>query len=51
MIRISFGIYNTEEEVDEFLRVLAEAIPAAKAHVQELKEIMGDNDQPFDPTF
>ena len=26
MIRVSFGIYNTEEEVDEFLRVLPEAL-------------------------
>ena len=26
MIRVSFGIYNTEEEVDEFLQILSEAI-------------------------
>ena len=25
MIRVSFGIYNTEEEVDEFLKILEEA--------------------------
>ena len=31
MIRASFGIYNTEEEVDEFLRVLEEALPQAIA--------------------
>ena len=30
MIRISFGIYNTEEEVDEFLEILPKAIEAAK---------------------
>jgi selenocysteine lyase/cysteine desulfurase len=42
MIRVSFGIYNTEEEVDEFLRVLAEAIPAAKAYVQEQIEEIGE---------
>lgn len=51
MIRVSFGIYNTEEEVDEFLRVLAEAIPAAKAHVQELIEMVGEKGQAFDPAF
>ena len=26
MIRVSFGIYNTEEEVDEFLKILDEAL-------------------------
>ena len=31
MVRISFGIYNTEEEVDEFLAILPEAIEAAIA--------------------
>ena len=30
MIRISFGIYNTEEEVDEFLDILPEALAAAR---------------------
>ncbi len=29
MIRVSFGIYNTEEEVDEFLKVLPKAMEAA----------------------
>ncbi len=51
MIRVSFGIYNTEEEVDEFLRVLAEAIPAAKAYVQEQIEEVGEESQAFDPSF
>ena len=51
MIRVSFGIYNTEEEVDEFLRVLAEAIPAAKAYVEELTEDQGELTQAFDPAF
>ena len=30
MIRASFGIYNTEEEVDEFLEILPKAMEAAK---------------------
>ena len=30
MIRVSFGIYNTEEEVDEFLEVLPKAMEAAR---------------------
>lgn len=30
MIRISFGIYNTEEEVDEFLELLPRAMAVAK---------------------
>ena len=30
MIRISFGIYNTADEVDEFLELLPKAIEAAK---------------------
>ena len=51
MIRVSFGIYNTEEEVDEFLNVLAEAIPAAKEYVKELIEDMGEETQAFDPSF
>ena len=51
MIRVSFGIYNTEEEVDEFLRVLSEAIPAAKAYVEELTEDQGELTQAFDPAF
>lgn len=51
MIRVSFGIYNTEEEVDEFLKVLAEAIPAAKAYVQQMMEDFGEETQAFDPAF
>ena len=31
MIRISFGIYNTEEEVDEFLEILPKAMEAASS--------------------
>ena len=30
MIRVSFGIYNTEEEVDAFLALMPEAMEAAK---------------------
>ena len=51
MIRVSFGIYNTEEEVDEFLRVLPEAIAAAKALVQEQVEDLGEIPQGLDPSF
>ena len=51
MIRVSFGIYNTEEEVDEFLSVLSEAIPAAKAFVEEQIEELGEESQAFDPSF
>ncbi len=36
MIRISFGIYNTEEEVDEFLRILPDVIEKVKADVAEM---------------
>ena len=51
MIRVSFGIYNTEEEVDQFLKVLAQAIPAAKAHVKEMIEEFGEESQAIDPSF
>ena len=30
MIRVSFGIYNTEEEVDEFLKILADGLKKCK---------------------
>ncbi len=36
MIRVSFGIYNTEEEVDELLEILPEAIEAAKEETEKL---------------
>ena len=45
MIRISFGIYNTEEEVDEFLEILPKAIEAAK-NVDTSNMI-----KPVDPEF
>lgn len=35
MIRVSFGIYNTEEEVDYLLKVLPEAIKRAKKQNEE----------------
>ena len=35
MIRVSFGIYNTEEEVDYLLKVLPEAIKRAKKENEE----------------
>ena len=30
MVRVSFGIYNTEEEVDQFLKILPDALEQAK---------------------
>ena len=38
MIRVSFGIYNTEEEVDTFLEILKEQIEEIKEHNRELDE-------------
>ena len=35
MVRVSFGIYNTEEEVDQFLEILPKAIEAAKKDLEE----------------
>lgn len=35
MIRVSFGIYNIEEEVDYLLKVLPEAIKQAKKTNEE----------------
>lgn len=35
MIRVSFGIYNTEEEVDYLLKVLPDAIKYAKKENEE----------------
>ncbi len=43
MIRISFGIYNTEEEVDEFLRILPDMIERCKKKAAALEE------EGFDP--
>ena len=44
MIRVSFGIYNTEEEIDEFLEILKKQIAEIKAHNEELdrKELWDD---------
>ncbi len=50
MIRISFGIYNTEEEVDKFLEILPKAIEEAKKEVERLtKEDLLV--KPLDPSF
>ena len=38
MIRVSFGIYNTVEEVDEFLRILDEILPDARAEQEKMNE-------------
>ena len=34
MIRASFGIYNTEDEVDQFLKILPDALEQAKVDMQ-----------------
>lgn len=34
MLRVSFGIYNTEEEVDQFLKILPDAIEQAKVDME-----------------
>ena len=41
MIRVSFGIYNTEEEVDEFLQILSKAIEMTLAD-QAANPMMAD---------
>ena len=33
MIRVSFGIYNTEEEVDEFLKLMDECVEVCKGEI------------------
>ena len=50
MIRASFGIYNTEEEVDAFLEILPKAIEAAKK-VQDEKNNDPHRIREVDPTF
>ncbi len=35
MVRLSFGIYNTEEEVDQFLEVLKLIVEEAKSETSE----------------
>ena len=50
MIRASFGIYNTEEEIDEFFRILPKAIEAAK----KIQDEMNNNPKKVrdvDPTY
>lgn len=36
MIRVSFGIYNTDEEVDKFLEILPKAMEVAKEEQKEM---------------
>jgi len=45
MIRVSFGIYNTEEEVDEFLRLLDQTLENYRNSNHEGTE------EDFDPAF
>ena len=50
MVRVSFGIYNTVEEVDKFLEVLPKAIEEAKKEVERITQ----NDEavkPINPEF
>jgi selenocysteine lyase/cysteine desulfurase len=39
MVRVSFGIYNTEEEVDKFLEILPRAMEAAKKQQEKLDAV------------
>ncbi len=50
MIRISFGIYNTEEEVDAFLESLPRAIEAAKKDQEEQNKVE-DLIREIDPAY
>ncbi len=51
MIRVSFGIYNTEEEVDEFLKILAVALDATKAQVEDLRIVLGEDAAGLNPAY
>ena len=44
MIRISFGVYNTEEEVDQFLEILDELLPITAAAQDESEYGVIDSD-------
>ena len=44
MIRISFGVYNTEEEVDQFLEILDELLPITAATQDEYEYGVIDSD-------
>ena len=46
MIRISFGIYNTPEEIDEFLAVVPDSKKKAEKAVSE-----AETSKPIDPEF
>lgn len=48
MIRVSFGIYNTEEEVDQFLKILENEVK----EMRSLEAVLGDgnDDEPLDMT-
>ena len=50
MIRVRFGIYNTEEEVDAFIESLPRAIEAAKKD-QEEQNNAEDLIRMIDPTY
>ena len=51
MIRISFGIYNTEEEVDRFLEILPAVLEATKAQVEEMRIEMGEDAAGLNPAY
>ena len=44
MIQISFGVYNTEEEVDQFLEILDELLPITAATQDESEYGVIDSD-------
>ena len=46
MIRVSFGIYNTEEEVDQFLQALRDVMDLAKEDAESMITT-----KPIDPEF
>ena len=48
MIRVSFGIYNTEEEVDRFLDRLQECLRLTK---EQAEAIIAEGMDPFPPEF
>ena len=51
MIRVSFGIYNTEAEVDEFLEILRKAMALTKAQREEYLRENSDEDDSFRPEY
>jgi selenocysteine lyase/cysteine desulfurase len=40
MVRLSLGIYNTEEEIDEFLSIFPEALEMAREDMKHFMKIV-----------